>query len=409
MKRPSLALLALWLLLSRHALAQTPEDVARSKELFRAGASAYAAGDYSAAIQALESAYELTPLPAIAFSLAQAERKQYLTAGGTTHRERAIALFRRYLDEAPSGNRRGDAHDALAQLEPSRPSPQASEAKAAVVARPTRLMIIVDAPNARISLDGDAGAASPLIREVAPGTHRVRATAPGFVTLERDATAVVGELILSELRLIEQPIPLVVYSPSNADVYVDGSFAGESEGRLRLELPAGEHQIAVGAKGHRIAYQRIRLVRGQGLSVRISPELSTQRIVSLSLLCAGGAALGAGVVLSALAVQSENRAEAFLGAQAHHPVSSPALIAYQGSVSNRDRYRAAAALSFAGAAGLFITGLFLHELDRPTIHDGPKSAPPRAARTAREPVASAFGFVPLAPGGGAGATLVFQF
>ena len=71
------------LLPCRLAQGQTPE-IERAKASFRAGANAYAAGDYPAAIQALEAAYELTPLPAIAFSLAQAERKQY---GKTRRRE----------------------------------------------------------------------------------------------------------------------------------------------------------------------------------------------------------------------------------------------------------------------------------------------------------------------------------
>ena len=52
-------------------------DLDRAKESFKAGATAYAAGDYLAAIQALDAAYQLTPLPAIAFSLAQAHRRQY--------------------------------------------------------------------------------------------------------------------------------------------------------------------------------------------------------------------------------------------------------------------------------------------------------------------------------------------
>jgi tetratricopeptide (TPR) repeat protein len=403
MKVRTLAALLAGLSFARFAAAQTPEDLSRSRELFRAGASAYAAGDYAAAIQALERAYELTPLPAIAFSLAQAERKQYLTSGDTPHLERAVSLFRRYLEEAPSGNRRADALDALAQLEPR--LPRKPEVEKVAPTRPTRLLIVVEAPGARISLDDAPGSPSPLIREVSAGKHRLRATAPGFLPAERDAIAVPGELIFTELRLEERPVALHVYTPNNSEVYVDGAFAGESPGVLALALPSGEHDIAVRAQGRRLGEQRVRLVRGQPLAIRISPELSVQRVVSMSLLCAAGAAAGASVVLSAFAVRSENSAENFLGARAHHTVSSAQLAAYQASVNERDRFRFAAGLGFASAAGLFVTGLFLHELDRPSAPERKASAQPQSANNAYRSLA----VLPVSPTGVAGATLLLQF
>jgi tetratricopeptide (TPR) repeat protein len=81
---------------------QTNDDLERAKASFKAGAAAYAAGEYPAAIQALDTAYELTPLPAIAFSLGQAERRQYFVAHERQHLERAVALFRRYVADVPS-------------------------------------------------------------------------------------------------------------------------------------------------------------------------------------------------------------------------------------------------------------------------------------------------------------------
>ena len=81
MKRVAAWLLSVTLagaLVSRSANAA--DDATRAKEAFKTGAAAYAAGEYVAAIRALETAYELMPLPAIAFSLAQAERKQYFVS-----------------------------------------------------------------------------------------------------------------------------------------------------------------------------------------------------------------------------------------------------------------------------------------------------------------------------------------
>ncbi|HET9953235.1 MAG TPA: PEGA domain-containing protein [Polyangiaceae bacterium] len=401
MRQLSWAGVAATLLLAGVVQAQTPADLARSRDLFRAGASAYAAGDYATAIQALEAAYELTPLPAIAFSLAQAERKQYLSSSRVQHLERAVSLFRRYLDEAPSGTRRGDALEALKQLEPRLPEPQAHPEKPAPV-RPTRLMVTVQAPGASVSVDGGPEAPSPLIREVTPGQHRIRASAPGFTPAEREAIAVPGELILTELRLLERPVALTVVTPANAEVYVDSEFAAQSSGKLELSLPPGEHDVVVNSKGHRSAKQRVRLVRGQPLRLRIKPELSTQRVTSLALLCAAGASAGTGLVLSAFAIRSENNAETFLSARSQHNVTTASLAAYQASVNERDRFRFASALSLASAAGLFITGLFLHELDRPR-------APERRMAPRAEARLPSFGFVPVAPTGVAGATLHVSF
>ena len=71
--------------LPKAALADSPSELERAKDSFKAGATAYAAGDYLAAIQALDAAYQLTPLPAIAFSLGQAERRQYFVDHSRDH------------------------------------------------------------------------------------------------------------------------------------------------------------------------------------------------------------------------------------------------------------------------------------------------------------------------------------
>ena len=108
--RSVFALTAL-LLLATPSFAQQPPDLERAKASFKAGANAYAAGDYLADIHALEDAYEISPLPAIAFSLAQAERKQYFRDEKRAHLERALSLFERYLEQDTRGARREDAHD----------------------------------------------------------------------------------------------------------------------------------------------------------------------------------------------------------------------------------------------------------------------------------------------------------
>ncbi len=90
----------------------------RAKEYFRAGAQAYAVGEYAAAVQAFEQANALAPRPAVRFSIAQAERRLYFLDRDREHLRRAIQRYREYLREDPQGSRKVDAVQALSELEP---------------------------------------------------------------------------------------------------------------------------------------------------------------------------------------------------------------------------------------------------------------------------------------------------
>jgi hypothetical protein len=369
-----LALLCLLLacagLFAHGAQAQEPSVRERAEASFKAGAAAYAAGEYLAAIQALDAAYELTPLPAIAFSLAQAERRHYFVAHELVHLERAIALYRSYVSQVQSGGRRADALDALSQLEPLAAVQGARGLTAGdthTPAQPTRVMITSEAPNARITLDGSEEVPSPLIREVDPGKHVAVVEADGFFPARRELTALHGELILGEMPLSERPSTLIVDAAADADVYVDGSFVGQ--GAVRVQLRAGEHRLAVAAKGARIVYRTVALERGKSHTQRVTLSRTPQRKAALGLFVAGGVVLAAGVVFGVLAIHEEDQAQAFLDRMALGNVSEKQLDSYHDHVHDRDLFRTLGAASLGGGAALLITGVLLRELDRPNAQD----------------------------------------
>ncbi len=390
---------------ARPCSAQSASELERAKASFKAGANAYAAGDYLAAIQGLEAAYALTPLPAIAFSLAQAERKQYGVKKEREHLERALALYRRYLEQEPEGARKHDALQAVAELQSQLSSAAPAEAQSKQQARPTRLMIVSDAPGASITLDGGPRSSSPLIREVLPGKHRARVEAPGYYDGERDVVALAGELILSELRLAERPTSLYVWAPAGSAIYVDGVYVAEGGALATVPLSAGGHQLVVAQKGRRVVRRDVRMKRGQTHTEYVTLEPTTQRRLSEYLFMGGGLALGAGVVLSAFAVQSENRAENFLALRNQERVAQPSqLVAYNAQLVQRTRFRTAAAIGIASSLGFFITGLFLHELDQPSL----------AGATRRRSLTDAkleprFDFSPVIATGDPGASLQLHF
>jgi hypothetical protein len=361
------ALLLPLVVLGRPALAQTREDVERAKASFQAGATAYAAGEYLAAIQALDAAYELTPVPAIAFSLAQAERRQYFVAHERSHLDRAITLFRKYVEQVTSGGRRADALDALSQLEPLAAQPiggGGSRPAAAETARPARLMITADAPGARLTLDGGEAVASPLIREVQPGVHRLEASAEGFFPEQREVTAVAGELVPTAVVLRERLGAVALTTPADAEVYLDGSFVRRGGEGLALSLASGVHRLTVAQKGHRVSSRVLQIERGQSQDLHVTLEPTRQRKAATVLFLSGGAALGAGVVLGLLASRAENRAQDFLARRSSGNVSSADLSRYEQAVADRNHYRVAAAGSLGVMAGCLVTGLFLYHLDQ---------------------------------------------
>lgn len=363
-------------------------DLERAKEDFKAGATAYAAGDYLAAIQALDAAYQLTPLPAIAFSLGQAHRRQYFVDHEREHLDRAIALFREYIELSPTGSRRADALDALSQLEPlavARPKTSTAGEGNTDAVRRTRVLITSDAPGAELVLDGAPPMPSPLIREVEPGKHHVHVTAPGFFPGERELSAIPGELTLTPVTLRERPSTLGIWTSPDADIYIDGAYASPGGEGVLVQLPSGKHRVAVGQKGRVVALREVTLQRGKQQNIRVTLDQTPQRITSEVLFIAGAASLGTSLVLSAFAIQAEGEAEQFLGNQRAGNVTLAELTSYRTSINSRDRFRLATGVSLAASAGFFITGLFLHELDQPD----PQLLYRMAPRPAAEPPARA--------------------
>jgi PEGA domain-containing protein len=358
----------------RPAASATPEEVERAKESFRIGAAAYAAGEYRAAIAALDSAYALAPLPAIAFSLAQAERRQYFIDHRSEHLERSVALFRRYLEQTPNGGRRTDAVEALAQLEPLlerlRATPHAPSLPLIVENRPpsTRLLVLAEAAGAHVFIDG-VEVPGALIREVAPGKHSVLVRAAGFRDAQREVVAVAGELIPVSMALAELPGTLEVSAPTASEIYVDGSFASLGGSRVRLELRSGKHRISVAQNGYRVGARDVEVTRGDLQALSFSLEPTGQRMTANALLIGGAAVLGASACLGVLALQSEDAAQDFLARQGSQNVSAAELVGYQADVVRRDRYRLMAGAGLGASLGLLVTGLFLHELDQPRIED----------------------------------------
>lgn len=377
----TLCALAAWLSWLQLAAAQEPTSAQRTqaKSFFNAGAAAYEMGDYAAAIQALDAAYELTPLPAVAFSLAQAERRQYFVSRDRSHLERAIELYRAYLRAVETGGRRADATDALAQLEPlaalSAPSDEAAAESAEEAARArTRLMITCAVPAATVVLDGAAPAPIPLIARVAPGTHHIEVSAKGYFPTERTVEAVPGELLPLEVSLREQPASVTVRASPAADLHVDGTFMGRAGASRRFELPHGEHRLTLSDAGHETARFRTDLAPGEARDIAVELNTTTQRKWSIAMFIAGGGALIAGAAFTAVALSREQDARTIELERRMGTITPSQLDDYDAAKRDRNRLRGVGVTGFVVGFAAAFTGLLLYLLDQPDLHE-PLTAP----------------------------------
>jgi hypothetical protein len=163
------------------------------------------------------------------------------------------------------------------------------------------------------------------------------------------------------------------------------------------------HRMVVAESGYRVALRPLELERGKTQAIRVDLEHTSQRKAAHVLFITGAGALAAGAVFGALALRAEDNAQDFLAQKAQGNVSAEALAEYDDDVAARERYRVATAVSLASSVGLFITGFFLYQLDRPAPEELRRRAALPGRPTAR--IESSLRVAPLAAPSGLGVSL----
>jgi len=398
------AALAALLAAPRVRAADSAAAVEQAKTYFDAGAQAYDAGRFAAAVQAFQQAYRLAPRPAILFSMAQAERKAWYVDKHPDDLKHAIEHYHAYLDQVPTGGRRGDAADGLAELEPiaARIAPQDGTQPGAPAQAKTRLMVTSSTPGAKASLDGGPATDVPLIDDVTPTKHHVHVWADGYFDEERDAIAAQGSLVALDVPLREKPALLTLAADAGASVSVDGRPIATTPLRGPIELPAGTHFVAITKNGYQAFTREVTLTRGQATTLPVALRSSGQRKAAWVVLGAGAAAVIAGGVFTALAFVEQSDAQNVLDAKARGNIGQGDVDAENSALAARDRWRTAAIASFGGAVGLALVGGALYAFDRPNVELGPPPAEtPRKPEPAPKGNRMDVGAAPwFAPGGG---------
>jgi hypothetical protein len=366
------------------------EVVARARTYFDAGKQAYAAGRFKVAATAFEESYELSPRPAILFSAAQAYRRQYFIDKQRRYLERALELYRRYLEDVPQGGRREDAANHLATLEPLWME-RSLDGPADFEPTVTQLMVGSKVEGARASIDGGELVDVPAIEEVSPGEHLVRVEAPGHYPVETTAVAVEGRLIPLQVPLSPIPATLTVRAPSGAHVAIDGRTATAE----KVELAAGKHYVTVTRRGRRPFAREVVLDNAEHLPIDVAMPTTRQRRASYWLFGGAGAIAVAGGVTALLALRSQSDADDIRAKRDVQmiPLTTDERDEHNALLDRRDRLRTTSYVLFGTAAAVGTTAALFYWLD----HERPET-PDDGGR-----------FVPLVSGEGLGAAYIGRF
>jgi hypothetical protein len=337
-----------------------PEAMTRARALFDAGAKAFEAGDYEAAIQAFEQAHKVVPRDNLVFSLAQAHRRQYIASGDTAHLKAAIDHYRRYVAAVKAGGRRAEAIKALEELDAaargigSGPAPATPDdaAAPAVAKQKTRIWINSRTPEATFTVDGGVELPVGQAVEVSPGKHTVRFSAKGYVDQEVTVDAVEGELVPESLDLKARPARLQLDVDAGTSVFVDGRFVGEAPLPDDLDLPPGRHYVSLSLRGHRSEGIEVPLAGGESKRVAADLVSTGQRDVSWGFLVTGGVFLTASGVFFGVAAARHSDADQIFQDHQTQNLTTREVQKYDSIVAQRDRFAVAA--SATGVVGVIV-------------------------------------------------------
>ncbi|HEX3480615.1 MAG TPA: hypothetical protein VHT91_36610 [Kofleriaceae bacterium] len=251
--------------------APDPAAAKLAKQYVDAGLAAQDAHDYDTAITLYSRAYRLVPHPLLIFNLAQAHR----LAG---HADKALVLYRRYLDEDPEGAQATIARSFVAELgEGAAAKQRAAEA----AARPPGA--------ARTERDQADGAGEPVV-------ERSAAAEPRATPSTADRSSPSGAVVIAVRSRTGAVIP-------RGAVLVDGERRGELvDGQLVVpRIAGGSHTIAIEADGYQ-RFEQTAVVRG-GERATLDAELvdapsaprSNRRAWKWALGVSGGLAVGSGL------------------------------------------------------------------------------------------------------------------
>jgi hypothetical protein len=378
-------------------------DKGKAEQYFRAGAQAFKQQSYGAAAEQFELAYKELPLPEIAFSAAQAYRRQYFIEPKPEYVKRAVELYRAYLDAVKTGGRVGDASDGLAEMQRELDHLTAKGTRIDTThAAATRLAVSVsvagakqtamtelsampasESTGAKATLDGKPVELFVPV-DVAPGEHEIAVEAPGYVSVTERRRVVEGATELVEVELKPKAAHIAIHVEAGAQIAIDGRPVGDAPLPAQ-ELAPGHHVVAITARGREAVVREVELARAETKTVDVDlVQTGKRRAVPWLFGIAAGLAVLSGAS-AAYAVVSDGKMADLEHTRETTGITPSQLSDYRTWVQRRDDSRDAAwilggaAVATAGIAA----ALYWFDVPRPTEHTAvvPAATPAGASLT----------------------------
>lgn len=143
------------------------EDTTKARDAFLKAQTLYSAGKYKEALTKFEESLAAKPHPSTIFNIARCQDQ----LGDLVH---AMTSYKEYLRLSPQATDADEVVKAIASIE--------GRLQAAGT---QHLLVYVEPASARVTVDGKDIGTSPAATTLAPGSHAVAITAPGFDRYER--------------------------------------------------------------------------------------------------------------------------------------------------------------------------------------------------------------------------------
>jgi hypothetical protein len=413
---PALVLLCSQTVSQAVSAAEDKEKVERARKYFEAGKQAYDAGMFGGAASAFEEAYHLSPRPQIAFSLAQAYRRQYSVDHDPATLKKAVEYLQGYVKDVPQGGRRSDALQFLADLEPLiRRAEEDMKNKSVMVASvkkpdPTQIMVSSRTQGAFARIDGGENGEVPLLREVTPGKHKIHMEAVGYFPEDVEELAVDNRLVVVELSLHEKPARIALNAPSGADIQVNGRPIGTTPLARPIEVAPGSNFLAITSRGAYAYTRELSLTHDQEVSLDVDLETTRQRQIAYGVLGVGAVTIATGVVTTVVALLAQKSARDIdnsINQRIHSNMNVAAsdITSFDDDLHRRDRFVTVSEVLYGAGLGVVVVGALLYMIDTPRVEEPaimrmtPPAGEPKPMDLAPSAPSMSFWFHPSLGGG----------
>lgn len=348
-----------------------------AERYFRLGEKAYQAQNFEAAGHNFEQAYKQFPLAEIAFSAAQAYRRQYRIDPKPEYVALAVKHYKTYLGKVKSGGRVADAADALSEMQQELEKLIKSGVKVSEeLARDYTILNINPSLGKQVTAGGmqevadvnraqatkivvklDGKPAEPFAPiNVSPGEHYIQVSADGYFTQDKVTNIRQGSSQIADVELLPKPAKVTVKTEAGAKILVDG----RPQPAASFELDAGRHVLSVLHRGRKGVARELTVGRGQELTLEEPLEMTARRRAVPWLLVGSGIGLGLTTVNLVLALRKDSQASDLLetNIRMQGDQTQATLDRYNNARAWRDRYvvatwtTGAACVALAGIAAL---------------------------------------------------------